>query len=330
MNPSLECELTRVQMKRYLAGEELPEPLMEELEQHVHVCGSCRHYLDTQKLKLAAKLSGAKAEKVKAPVEPKGPKDSDVFHAPKQKLFTPKTLGLAAALALVLFAMSAVAKDPTIIFGRKASTALSAGDKEKPTDEQGTDEETTDPHEGEEDSSHKKVGEIMTGETVRKELEEKEAAEAAKAAEEKVSHSSGGHEEADSAHSAKPELVKEEPKPAAHDESHAADAAHETKTDSSHASKPETPQAKAPKKPDMALVVAEHGKTKKEPAPKPRPSTAKASSSKPRVSNSAKKRRSTAQRSSAKRSSAPKKSSAQRPSGSGSIKIYDSQGRPVN
>lgn len=330
MNPSLECELTRVQMKRYLAGEELPEPLMEELEQHVHVCASCRHYLDTQKLKLAAKLSGAKAEKVKAPVEPKGPKDSDVFHAPKQKLFTPKTLGLAAALALVLFAMSAVAKDPTIIFGPKASTALSAADQEKLADEKGTDEETTDSHEGEEDSSDKKVGEIMTGETVRKELEEKEAEEAAKAAEEKDSHTGEGHDEADAAHSTKPEPVKEEPKPTAHEDSHAADAAHESKADSGHAAKSETSPAKEPKKPDMALVVAEHGKTKKEPAPKPRPSAAKSTSSRPKAAASSNKRRSSVKRTSAQRSSAPKRSSSQRPSGSGSIKIYDSQGRPVN
>lgn len=327
MNPSLECELTRVQMKRYLGGEELPEPLMEELEQHVHACASCRHYLDTQKLKLAAKLSGAKAEKVKSPVEPKGPKDSDVFHEPKQKLFTPKTLGLAAALALVLFAMSAVAKDPTIVFGRKASSALAAADKEQPSEDhsdEGAESDEADPHEEE---APKKVGEIMTGESVKKELEEKKAKEAEAAAGHGDSHSEDGHT-APETHSSSPAKADSHDSTGhASADSHSAPAT--AKHDESHATKPE-PKKPEPKKPDMALVVAENGKTKKEPAPKPRP-TAKASA--PRKTGTKSKRpiqtrKSSPQASKAKPSRA--RTSSGKSSGSGSIKIYDSKGNPIN
>lgn len=331
MNPSLECELTRVQMKRYLGGEELPEPLMEELEQHVHACASCRHYLDTQKLKLASKLSGAKAEKVKAPVEPKGPKDSDVFHEPKQKLFTPKTLGLAAALALVLFAMSAVAKDPTIMFGRKASTALSAADKEKQTGEAGSDEVGADSSKSdEEDASHSKVGEIMTGESVKKDLENQKA-EDAKAADHSDPHAADGHTEADPEKTAKPTSEPDPHDAAGHSEAKP-DTAHSDKPADSH--EPKQPEAKpteakpeVKKASDMSLVVAEHGKTKKEPAPKPRPEATKTA---PRKTSTASKRRSSVKRSTPKRAASPRRSSPAKSSGSGSIKVYDSQGRPVN
>lgn len=303
MNPSLECELTRVQMKRYLGGEELPEPLMEELEQHVHACPSCRHYLDTQKLKLAAKLSGAKAEKIKAPQEPKGPKDSDVFHEPKQKLFTPKTLGLAAALALVLFAMSAVAKDPTLIFGRKASAAMASSEKDQPVEDEDHDEN----HEEAEETSttsKKKVGEIMTGETVRQELKEKEEADLAK----DEAHSAP-QKTADPGHESHPEPEAKKPDPAEH---HVTKTAPEPKPEAKHEEK---------KAPDLSLVIAENGKTKKEPAPRPRPQAATPKRA-PAVT-----RKSSPRKVSPKRSSSPKPAPAK---GSGSIKVYDSQGRPIN
>ncbi len=302
MNPSLECELTRVQMKRYLGGEELPEPLMEELEQHVHACASCRHYLDSQKLKLAAKLSGAKSDKVKAPVEPKGPKDSDVFHEPKQKLFTPKTLGLAAALALVLFAMSTIAKDPTILFGRKASTALAAAEKEKPEAEP-TDENSDETTDDSDHDSHSKIGEIMTGESVKKELEDQKAKEAELAAKLDDSH----------------ETEKPPSEPSQPDSHTSPETSHQTAPAAKSEPKPE------PKKQDMALIVAEHGTTKKEPLPKPRP---EAKASAPRRSSPPAKKPSSSRRST--HNAAPKKSTPAKAGGTGSIRIYDSQGRPIN
>lgn len=301
MNPSLECELARVQMKRYLGGEELPPKLMEELEQHVRACSSCSHYLDSQKLKLAAKLSGAKQEKVKAVPAPKGPKDSEVFTKPKQAWLTPKTLGLAAALALVLFAMSAVAKDPTLLFGPKAASVRPGANLDVPANE----EEPSSGSEGHEGEKHeesaddqKPIGKIMTGETVQKEIEESLKPQA-------NNESHGDEEEHES---------KVEPKP---EEGHGPDSPKK-------AAEPAKPEPE----PKMDLIVAEEGGSRKKPAPAPHPKALPASSPKKSSARRIPQVKAPAKRQASKPITASRPAS--RPSTSGSIRIYDANGAPIN
>jgi hypothetical protein len=321
MNPSLECELARVQMKRYLGGEELPPQLMEELEQHVHACASCSHYLDAQRLKLAAKLSGGKPKQVKEPKAPTGPKDTDVFTKPKQVWLTPKTMGLAAALALVLFAMSAVAKDPTLLFGPKASSARPAGSltgdpETNPPSESEGEPDSHGEKTGEEEKSgadgHSTVGEIMTGETIQKEIE--------------ASQKSGAHSESGQSHEADPEKPAKDPE-AEHTPAsdHSSDP---VKKPDSH-SEPAKPVKEPVKEPDMALVVAEEGKTTKKAAPAPHPKAVPAGSKAKKPAHRSLIRRSTSShRSQSSRRSSPP--AASRPSSGGSIRVYDSSGNPLN
>lgn len=301
MNPSLECELARVQMKRYLGGEELPPKLMEELEQHVRACASCSHYLDSQKLKLAAKLSGAKQEKVKPAPVPVGPKDSAVFTKPKQAWLTPKTLGLAAALALVLFAMSAVAKDPTLLFGPKASTvrplassSSQEGEEEPSPHVKGEDDEPA----GDPDEEAEPIGKIMTGETVQKEIEDSLKPKA-----EPDSHEG--------------EAVKEPDNKPKEAESH----------ESGSTAEPPEP-AKPEPEPKMDLIVAEEGGAKKKPAPAPHPKAVPSDqpkrSSARRVPQAKRPIQRQASKPNANRRPAP------RPSPSGSVRIYDASGAPIN
>ncbi len=319
MNPSLECELARVQMKRYLGGEELPPKLMEELEQHVRACSSCSHYLDTQKLKLAAKLSGSKQESVKAAPAPKGPKDSDVFTKPRQAWLTPKTLGLAAALALVLFAMSAVAKDPTILFGPKASAVRPSAEgeaKEGSVDSPGEEADGGESHKEEaaesESEGHGQVGKIMTGETVQKEIED-----SLKHSEEPESHDSSDNSEP------KPEESQAKTSPGDSHESQASSEPAPKREEGHH--KPVQPEP-APK---MDLIVAEEGGSKKHKAPAPHPKVAPSSQSR---------RSSSVRRASHPRKPAPRPGSKPRsvrrseskPSSSGSVRIYDANGAPIN
>lgn len=293
-------------MKRYLGGEELPPKLMAELEQHVRACASCSYYLDAQKLKLAAKLSGARQEKVKAAPTPKGPKDSDVFTKPKQAWLTPKTLGLAAALALVLIAMSAVAKDPTLLFGPKASSVrpLPSADQHeadpkadaKSQSSEESHEEEPDSHPGDE---HKEIGKIMTGETVQKEIEE-----------------------------------SLKPKPESESESHGKEGGHESSSASvddhstESAKKPPHEPVKPEPEPKMDLIVAEEGGAKKKQAPAPHPKTVPVIAS----DRSAPRRTSSARRPAPHQAAKPASSRrpATKPSPSGSIRIYDASGAPIN
>ena len=144
---SLECELAQVQMKRYLGGEELPAQLMQSLELHIKSCPGCKAALDEQRMKLASKLAGEKASKpnlldsLKAKLPKPLPKkpQADVFKAPNPWLatFNTKTVFLSVALAVVLFAMSAIAKDPSKLLGPKLKPAMASDIKDSETKEPG-------------------------------------------------------------------------------------------------------------------------------------------------------------------------------------------------
>ncbi|MCG9894136.1 MAG: hypothetical protein MH204_01510 [Fimbriimonadaceae bacterium] len=160
MKVGLECELARVQMKRYLAGEELPQVLVEGLESHVRVCASCRRHLDRQRLRLADELAGRKGTPNDEPGDesPVGPAGAQVFTTPQKwrALVQPKPLLLSLGLAAVLVVMSIVARDPGTLFGPKASdrltrTASTAPEKApEPAVEPGAHEEEHSDHPAEE------------------------------------------------------------------------------------------------------------------------------------------------------------------------------------
>jgi hypothetical protein len=326
---SLECELARVQMKRYLAGEELPSDLQKALEGHVRACASCRSHLNEQRLKLAGDLAGKKgAEEAKKMIgeSPKpGPSGEKVF-APPHPLhgaLNLRTLALSGCLAVVLFAMSAVAKDPSLIFGPKAGSKLPAastdskeeghGDRKDAkgvTDDHGA---KKDPH----DSGHSSdKTEKSAGDGSEKSTSDHSPVEEKPVPADPDSHSS------EKAHGSEPEPSPSEHGEASHQES--VKKTPEPKPDADHkAAEP----VKEPE-PQKDLLVANEGaapKIKTPPRPRPRVSPKSAARS-----AKASRRPTQVKRS---RPSGPAKATRnappQAPKPASGIRVYDANGRPL-
>ena len=148
---TIECQISTVLMKRFLDGDDLPQELLDGLEQHLKACPSCREIVNNEKVTIEDMLDG--------PPEPKGiqallgrftgkqTSGALVTTHPTQALIhagqvthsappglavfkNPKVLVLSSALALTLIAMSTVLKDPTKLFGNRASEAIKSGQVE--------------------------------------------------------------------------------------------------------------------------------------------------------------------------------------------------------
>lgn len=310
MDPSLECELARALMERYLAGEDLPAEPLRQLEGHVKACKGCRQHLDAKRLELANGLSG---QKPKAPApwakwfaqKPAAEADgSRVFTKPQGSPFSVKTLGLSIGLAFVLFAMSAVAKDPTTLFGAKADSKLPSEWAEATG---GKPEAAEDPKEEEAKEEAPKDEGHSGGHTEKPAVLEGSHAE--------TTPSSDGHAapDSDAKGEAKPEGAKHS--------APAPDGGHEGVTEASEPKadgpKPEPPAHQEASKPEppKALIVADEGQAPKvKPAPAPRPR--------------AMPRRSSAKRASERRAK-PRVRRAAAPRPSTGIRVYDSEGKPL-
>jgi len=153
-----QCTLAQAQIGRYVAGETLPEDVLTSLEAHLDECSDCRSLVREQRAALEVRAGEPAAEPIDAPnltesfpepeatpvlaeaaveasiteaekTEPQGeapkhrlPAFRDALKNArngKRKLGNP--LIWSGALAFVLVAMSYVAKNPSIIFGKKAS-----------------------------------------------------------------------------------------------------------------------------------------------------------------------------------------------------------------
>lgn len=136
---NVECHLAQAQLKRFLAGEELPEDLLVDLEHHVSNCPDCRHAAERSggvptpsetsgkekpRLPWATVMQVLKKKDSAAAGSPQSPPDilaapgSELAPVPKNRV---KVALLTTALAAVLVAMTLISRDPTVIFGRKAS-----------------------------------------------------------------------------------------------------------------------------------------------------------------------------------------------------------------
>lgn len=160
---TIECQISTVLMKRFLDGDDLPQELLDGLEQHLKACPACREIVNNERVTIEEILDG--------PAEPTGvaafikkfsgkktaggfvtthPTEALVHAAqtsrtapPGLAVFkNPKVLMLSSALAVTLIAMSTVLKDPTKLLGQKASDSV----KSAPAgDEEGHGETTPDP-----------------------------------------------------------------------------------------------------------------------------------------------------------------------------------------
>ncbi len=121
---NLECQLAMAQLKRYLGGSKLSEEALEALEAHLVECPQCQMAVQLQQQKPS---DTPKTTLTHAVVESPAPTPASELSAEKPRFTMPKmawrgngkTLTLSVSLAAVLITMSALASDPTRLFGER-------------------------------------------------------------------------------------------------------------------------------------------------------------------------------------------------------------------
>lgn len=307
---NIECQLSTVLMKRFLDGDNLPQELLDELEQHLRVCPSCQSIVQNEKVTLEEVLDGPKAATGISAMMGKltgkpvtaggfvtaGPAEA-LLHAssrtyapaPGMAAFkNPKVLFLSGALAVVLIIMSTILRNPSNLLGPRADSKLVAAnqkEEEKPSSDHSGEEKT------EEESSHSTEGEPET-----KEVEPGTESHSEK---EGTEH----HEESN-----QPTQTETKDTPSTND---------------SHGEPAVVNDPRVPGEPTVDtsnLIIARENKTEaKTTAPKKTATPPKTASHTPKKNpNPAPRKRST-----------PPKKKAATPSKGGGIKVYDSSGKPI-
>ncbi len=167
---SIECQIAQAQLRRYLTGEDMPTGVVNELETHLRNCPDCMSAAQTlrESLKgvLQSKITGKPLpqpvaqpkpqvrtqflqqpepqpvtqavvqEREARPADVFDQPDSDFKHKAPKKRSNTKTLLYSVGLAVILVLMSTVFKDPTALFGPKASSITP--DTPKATEKQET------------------------------------------------------------------------------------------------------------------------------------------------------------------------------------------------
>ncbi len=169
---NIECQIAQAQMRRYLTGEEMPNAIVTDLETHLRHCPECMaaaHGLrESLKGVLNSKVTGKPVPEVptapavnavvptqastRTPADFLDAPDADFKPAKAPKKSNVKTLMYSGALALVLVLMSTVFRDPTKLFGARASTIPTdtppAVDSNATSTETDTDTDTTETETG--------------------------------------------------------------------------------------------------------------------------------------------------------------------------------------
>lgn len=141
---NLECQLAQVQIKRYLAGETLPEVLLNDLTSHIAECKDCAELAEQQKDELRALISPEEEQPAKQSlldrlralllglVARQAPESGDENASGLlQKLKQNKPVVLSCALAVVLIVMATIAGNPTTLFGPKVAAAEEKSEEKK-------------------------------------------------------------------------------------------------------------------------------------------------------------------------------------------------------
>lgn len=155
---SLLCHLVEAQVSRYLSGASLSDEALAQLDDHLDTCDGCREFLDRKKQELVATLGNGKqqsdprqavlqaivdAHAVATPkIESESLEADDVPAAirpqrlsatkevkkaePTSRVALLKPALYSLALALTLIVMSAFARDPSVLFGRRAGDLIPA------------------------------------------------------------------------------------------------------------------------------------------------------------------------------------------------------------
>lgn len=144
---SIECKLAQAQVTRHLAGQPVSNEAIRQLEEHIAECPSCKESVEERRAALKASIRAraaaympdeAPANPAQAPAafQPYNPatlKALAEMRTETQSPLAPKNLlavlggrswkpvAYGACLAAALIAMSWIARDPTRLFGSRAS-----------------------------------------------------------------------------------------------------------------------------------------------------------------------------------------------------------------
>ena len=132
---NLECKLAQAQLARYISGEPISPDILRHLEDHVAECRECKAEISERKRALETVLTPSHAV-VQLP-QGELEENSKPLSAARERLLTAlsgatptkkkdfrKPLLLATALAVVLFAMSYISKDPTRLMGNTVADRI--------------------------------------------------------------------------------------------------------------------------------------------------------------------------------------------------------------
>lgn len=146
---NIECQIAQGQIGRYLTGGALSPEALDQLEGHIGECKACTEFLSERRMGLQAMLGDRAAVRAPGDSKPLVPEPDPAPTAnlvgrlreqllraatapPPQREGAPegrsmaKPLLLSGALALVLVAMTILSKNPTLIFGEKASAPIAS------------------------------------------------------------------------------------------------------------------------------------------------------------------------------------------------------------
>lgn len=152
---NIECQIAQAQIARLLVNEPLGQAIMADLETHVAACPDCQAFIISKNRSLdvvvgdSEKPAKTKKTTKRKPEVEEAIQDNDEERLAFEKLFSPKLpkaavetkreastaasfwkpLAYSGALAVVLFAMSYVMKNPTALFGDRVLAPTSADAK---------------------------------------------------------------------------------------------------------------------------------------------------------------------------------------------------------
>jgi hypothetical protein len=127
---NFECQIAQSQMARYLSGESFSPEAVRQLNEHISGCVSCKSALAQRRASLQDQISRRStpsAASPKAVIEAPTPEPREVVVSVEEQTATTKNftkpLLLSSALAVVLVGMTVITRDPTTLFGQRASQA---------------------------------------------------------------------------------------------------------------------------------------------------------------------------------------------------------------
>lgn len=138
-NRPIECQLTMNQIDRYMSGQPVSDETLRALEEHLAECDLCRRTVEAQRNELASPEPEVPTHAVVEIPEPAVTKPTSLANRLVELIPGQiRTVTLSITLVAVLMGMSAIARNPSSVFGPKLvedNPTIVASDVERATPE---------------------------------------------------------------------------------------------------------------------------------------------------------------------------------------------------